>query len=130
MKKAFTVVEVMIVVVIIGLLAAMAIPAFQKVKYSSLAKAYKNGQSLTTEERKYVIEYRSNHPKDFETETTASVEHTSVPATLPQFLGVTAKGDAFQTVVVEGKTYILVPKQDAQESVIAGKTYWLIPRSP
>ena len=34
-NKAFTLVEIMIVVVIIGLLAALALPAFQKVRMSS-----------------------------------------------------------------------------------------------
>ena len=41
-KKGFTLVEIMIVIVIIGLLATMAIPAFKKVRETSQEKAIRN----------------------------------------------------------------------------------------
>jgi type IV pilus assembly protein PilA len=55
--KGFTLVEIMIVVVVIGLLAAIAIPAFRKILYTSRYKAIVNNlRQISSGAQQYIME--------------------------------------------------------------------------
>ncbi|MDB6094288.1 MAG: pilE [Verrucomicrobia bacterium] len=55
---AFTLVEIMIVVVIIGMLAALAIPGFQKIRSASQDKAVlSNARQLAAATDQYMMEF-------------------------------------------------------------------------
>jgi len=95
-SQGFTLVEIMIVVVIIGLLAAMAIPAFQKVRLESQKKAITNNvRQLTAAADQYFLEYG-----------TTKVDTTNlVGASLYVKELKTVAGEAYPTSLEQGVTF-------------------------
>ena len=101
-NKAFTLVEIMIVVTLIGLLAAMAIPAFQRVKTGEIAKEVIAGHVISD----YQMQYLKDHITLLPTNVLLQLPTTAHPSNNIY----NAPVESFQLVVINGTTYKLVPQ--------------------
>jgi type IV pilus assembly protein PilA len=111
-SKGFTLVEIMIVVVIIGLLAAMAIPAFQKVRQSSQDKAVlNNARQLGAAADQYFLEFGTTNASISNLVGTSAyvkalntVAHENYPSDFTQ--GVTISITSINSDVTRNVTYV------------------------
>jgi type IV pilus assembly protein PilA len=107
-SKGFTLVEIMIVVVIIGLLAAMAIPAFQKVRDNSVGKAMENdARQVAAAAQQYFLENGGSTTVGFTVDSATGL----VSGPLSSYIKSISKGTSSSQTITLDSTFTLTNPQ-------------------
>ena len=110
MQKGFTLIELMIVVAIIGILAAIAIPAYQN--YITRSQATSGLAEVTPAKTQFEV-------------AVSTGKAPSVTATDAGFIGVTATDGTYCNIAVTGTTAITCTLKNGHGAKINGKTITL-----
>ena len=83
--KSFTLTELIIVIVIVGILVALGLPSYNRIKEKSLDREAKASLALIrAAEKIYKMEQGWYYPRPVNTQTTASVINTFLKLNLPE----------------------------------------------
>lgn len=114
--SAFTILDIMIVVIIIMLTTAMAIPAYQKIREGAIVKMHDSGATMSYDQQQEYEKIRQSQAAKI---TKSSDNFSNTPSVSANDYGV---------MDVNGKKYFMIPADKIQTKIdVNGATYYLIP---